>query len=422
MKKVLWFSVITLIACCASAHAGALSLKDCLKSAAENNPSLKVIDYNSKIASDDIDIAKSAYMPRVDAHAAYTGQDVAQSIKLGPSRLDLTDQDFPSAGVSVTQTIYDFGRTASRKKKAEDTRDASEQTYKAREQDVFMKVVEAYYGILEAGKILKASDDEVIQMENHLRVAKALFEQGVATRNDVLQAEVQVANSRQRRLSAVNRVENRWLALNFLTGNKESERPELVEESDNGTSGLPASERADFSKHPEIKAILMMIDASKNGVEEARSYYKPEIFGKLQADYLRNSQVEEDSILSATIGMKMNLFDGYATTSRCEQSVKQQMKAKEALIETEKRLKLEYETAVNDSQVAEKRIEAISKAIALGEENLRINKNKYQEQVGTATNVLDAQTLLTQTRTEYYRAVFDKEIALARIRKATGDL
>jgi outer membrane protein TolC len=83
---------------------------------------------------------------------------------------------------------------------------------------------------------------------------------------------------------------------------------------------------------------------------------------------------------------------------------------------------LEYQTAVNDSEVAGKRIETISKAIALGEENLRINVNRYQEHAGTATGVLDAQTLLTQTRTEYYRAVFDRQVSVARIRKAIGNL
>ena len=46
-------------------------------------------------------------------------------------------------------------------------------------------------------------------------------------------------------------------------------------------------------------------------------------------------------------------------------------------------------------------------SIKQGEENLRINKDRYQEQVGTATDVIDAQTLLTQIKTEHYQALFD---------------
>ena len=44
--------------------------------------------------------------------------------------------------------------------------------YRAREQDVFMKIVEAYYGILEAEKFVRAADQEIMQMEQHLKVSK----------------------------------------------------------------------------------------------------------------------------------------------------------------------------------------------------------------------------------------------------------
>lgn len=422
MKKILVFMALYLISVSASSYADILSLKECLKSAAENNSSLKVIGFNEKIAADDIEIAKSANMPRVDAHGAFTAQNVAQSIKVGPSALDMQDSNYPSANLSITQTIYDFGRTSSRIQRAEDLKAASEQSYKSREQDVFIKVVESYYGILEAEKLLKAADDEIVQMEHHLKMANALYGQGSATRNDVLQAEVQLANSRQRRLTVANRLENRWLTMDFLIGRNDKRISELEEEPMTQSTPFTDPDKTDFSKHPEIKTMQKLIDAGNSALKESKSQYLPEVFGRIQADYLKNSQVEEESILSATIGMKVNLFDGYATTSRCSQSFKNLLRSQEALREAMKRLKLEYQTAVNDSMVAEKRIGAISKAISQGEENLRINKNKYEEHVGTATNVLDAQFLLTQTRTEFYRAIFDKEVALARIRKATGDL
>ena len=42
--------------------------------------------------------------------------------------------------------------------------------------------------------------------------------------------------------------------------------------------------------------------------------------------------------------------------------------------------------------------------------------------MGTATDVIDAQTLLTQIRTEYYQALFDYQVALARVKRALGTL
>ena len=62
------------------------------------------------------------------------------------------------------------------------------------------------------------------------------------------------------------------------------------------------------------------------------------------------------------------------------------------------------------------------RAARQGEENLRINRSRYEEQVGTATDVVDAQTLLTRARTDYHQAVFEYQVSLARLRRAAGIL
>jgi len=72
--------------------------------------------------------------------------------------------------------------------------------------------------------------------------------------------------------------------------------------------------------------------------------------------------------------------------------------------------------------VAKERISVTVTSIKQGEENLRINRDRYQEQVGTATDVIDAQTLLSQIRTEHFQAIFDYEVALARVKRAKGEL
>lgn len=157
-------------------------------------------------------------------------------------------------------------------------------------------------------------------------------------------------------------------------------------------------------------------------VKETRSGYYPELFAKLGADYVQNEKVKEQTIYSATVGIKINLFDGLATTSRYRQAVKSRSRTEERLRQLESDLALEYRIAVNDARVAQQRIALTETSIRQGEENLRINKDRYTEQVGTATDVIDAQTLLTQIRSEHYQALFDYQVALARVKRAQGEL
>jgi outer membrane protein TolC len=59
-------------------------------------------------------------------------------------------------------------------------------------------------------------------------------------------------------------------------------------------------------------------------------------------------------------------------------------------------------------------------AVGQAEESLRINKVRYEEGIGTATDVLDAITLLTTSETNYYRAVYELKRAEAGFMYAVG--
>ena len=81
---------------------------------------------------------------------------------------------------------------------------------------------------------------------------------------------------------------------------------------------------------------------------------------------------------------------------------------------------LELKTAILALADAEEKIPTTRKAVEQGEENLRVSEERYKAQVSTITEVLDAQTLLTQARTNYYNAFYDHKLAKARLQRALG--
>ena len=404
-----------------AAGAEQLNLKQCLTRAAAANKGLKAASYDVAIAQEQIGISRAGLRPRVDLQAGYVAQLEPQAVHFGQLEQETQDAHFPFLNLAIYNTLYDFGKTRAREGAAVMQRDAAGHAYSGSEQDLFLQVVQAYYGILEAEKLVKAAEDEVVQMGSHQKTAQALFEAGVVTRNDLLQAEVRVAASRQKLYSAMNGVENGWLLLNYLTGAAAAYRGELVEEPE--TSLLPALQaQPDLSRRGEILALRKVVAAGDFAVKEAKSNYFPELYARLALDYVENSKVREQAIMSATLGVKVNLYDGLATTARLRQAVQARSRDEERLRDLEERVRLELATAQNDMRVAQARIRVVEKAIAQGMENLRITKDRYQEKVGTATEVVDAQTLLTQTRTDYYQSVFDLQVAAARVKRATGEL
>jgi len=403
-------------------HAQTLTLADALAKRAATSRTLKIAALDEQVAEEGVRLNRSGYLPKVDFQGGYTAQQAPQSIQVQQGSFETQQADYGFFSSSLYQTLYDFGHTDARYERARALRDASRFDYQSKEQDLFLRTVASYFRILQGQKLLTAADEEVTQMSDHLRIARDLFEQGVVTRNDLLQAEVRLASSRQRRLETANRLENAWLDLNDQLGEPPEYRRELQEETKIDLSALEMPAEKPVATRSELKAQQKLLDAGEAEVRESRSGYYPEIFAKVGVDYVENDRVKEQAIMAATVGLKLNLFDGYATTSRYRQAVQNRARAEEQLMQMKSDLLLEYRTAANDARVAKERIAVTETSIRQGEENLRINRDRYQEQVGTATEVLDAQTLLTQIRTDYYQAVFDFEVALARVKRARGEL
>jgi outer membrane protein len=72
------------------------------------------------------------------------------------------------------------------------------------------------------------------------------------------------------------------------------------------------------------------------------------------------------------------------------------------------------------TQQAEQAIITVEKAIEQAKENFRINQERYKQQVATSTDVLDAQTLLSRTMTNYYNALYAFKIAKATLYRVMG--
>lgn len=425
MQKMIFFLLICAfcLSVTSQAWSATLTLHDCLQKAQDSNPALKSSAWDPRIAEENVRQVAAIYLPRVDAQAGYTMQLEPQAVMIGGQTAETQEPDYAFAGLSATHTLYDFGRRGARMSRAEAYVDSSSQLFEDKRSNIALQVIETYFGILESEKLIQAASDEVAQVEEHRRVAQVLFEEGVVTRNDVLQADVRLAAARQKLLTMRNRRENIWLRLNFLTGNRSGFRADLDESAAIADIGQTTrDEKLDLSRRHDIQAVRHDLRAGESEVDESRSNFFPEIYTRLALDYVQNDKVREQTIMSATIGIKVNLFDGFASTAIRQKAVKNRSRIQDTLQLAEQQARLEVDTAANDKAVAQERISVAETAIRQSEENLRINKERYQERVGTATEVLDAQTLVTQAKTDYYQAFYEYQTAAARLNKSLGNL
>jgi len=115
-----------------------------------------------------------------------------------------------------------------------------------------------------------------------------------------------------------------------------------------------------------------------------------------------------------------NFWEWGRTRYGVKEKLSRLSQAKSRKKEIHDNIDLEVKEAYLRTIESEKNITTIEKAIEQAKENLRITEERYKEQVSTTTDVLVAQTLLTDTMTNYYNALYDFKIAKAVLYRAIG--
>jgi len=337
-----------------------------------------------------------------------------------------TSRNIYNFGTTVNQPVFTGGLNLANYRFAKLGVDLSKETLETAKQDLVLQVRVGYFNILRAEKFLTVAEQQVKQFEAQLEVTKAFFDVGIVPKNDVLQAEVRLANARQQLVKAANDLATAKASFNILLRRDVNTTFEVVDILAYKAFGLSFEQSLDeaFRLRPEIKAAQINIDQAKENVKIARSGFFPTI--NLTGNYSRfadevnvTGDVHTDRWTVGALAT-FTLWDWGNTAFKVGENKVKVAQAEDSKTQLIESITLEVKTDYLNLLTAEKNINVTEKAIEQGEENLRMNEERYKYQVATQTDVLDAVTLLAQARVNYYGALSDFNIAKAQLERSMG--
>jgi outer membrane protein len=307
--------------------------------------------------------------------------------------------------------------------------DQSKMTVELEKLDLALNVKEAYFNILKADKAVGVVKSAVDSLESHLSVAKNFYDVGMIPVNDVLKAEVELGNAKHDLIKAQNDARLVRMAFNVYLSKSVDEAVEVEDilvftpESPDYQQSLEKAMKA----RPEIKSLDISDDQIDRQITIAKSKYYPEV----GASYSYTKAGDTPNVSGSNFQLEHQWQIGIGITwtfwnwNKTKNSVRQNETMKSELSNTRKAvadgIRLEVKKAILDLKQAEEKIPVTKKAVEQGEENLRVSEERYKAQVTTSTEVLDAQTLLSQARMNYYNALYDHNLAKAGLLRATGE-
>ncbi|MCW8810286.1 MAG: TolC family protein [Ignavibacteriaceae bacterium] len=312
--------------------------------------------------------------------------------------LTLTQILFSSAvfeGIGASQTYYELA-------KSELNNTVSK---------TVLSVQKAFYGVLLAKAVLEITNSSFNNAEENFNNVKALYDEGMVSEFDKLQAEVQLENIRPVLLRVENALINATNGFKITLG--------IDQTADVDVSGEIKLDSIDISNEDELiqEALASNFDIKsldlKKQVDEAFiqldvSEYWPTLAAFGNYSYAGSSdQWNFQNYNYATVGLSfsINLWQGNRTKNAVEQSTITYKQTEEQLSQLKDYTVMNVKANVQELKRVQSLLEVQARTVKLAERAYDIAKVRYKEGAGSQLELQNADQDLRQARLNRVQAV-----------------
>ncbi len=384
-----------------------LNLERCIEIALKMQPTIAAAVNTVAINESRVGQAKSNYYPQINWTSSYDRMNASS--------------DYYSTGFSLSQTLYDFGKTPTQIKIQNLTLDASRLDLRNTTDQIILTVKQAYYGVVQAKYNVLVAEDTVKQTQQHLEQAKSFYEVGTKPKFDVTKAEVDLSTAKLNLIRNENAFKVSIVNLNNAMGIPDAPEYRLDETMSFVKYEITLEDALSkaYRNRPDLKSIVARRESAERSIDLAKTGYYPVLNGN--AGYTWSGEefpLDHGWNVGATLSFP--LFSGFLTKYQVEEA-KANLNVFKANEESLKQLIfLEVQEAYLTLRAAEEAIPTAKLGVEQAQENLDIANGRYAAGVGNPIEVTDAEVGLANARTYYIQALYSDKIAQASLEKAMG--
>ena len=410
------------------AHAATVyDMEQAVRQALEANPGMEAARHDLLGAEEGRKSARGAFLPSATVTYGYTRYDHKKPNKHTPT----SDDDVFGATFNVHQDLFTGFNILSTYQKAELSKENAQEKVRYTELALITNVQQNFLSLLKAREDVRSAHDSVTRLKEQLKVTQAFYDVGLKPRLDVLQAEVDLARAEDTLIAAQNSVETQIVRLNTLLGLEVN--ADVDYEGDLNYQPFTmkiddALERA-YKDRPDLVMAAKSVEIAMKDKKIAYSALYPH----LGADFDWNTSGDhfipagdqysktEYSSWSVGLAASWKFWDWgktYYAGQQAEQNVASLLRTAD-----DTRQEAAYEVTANHLSIrkAAESIRVNKKALEAAQESYRMAVARYQAQVGTNTDVLDAQERLTAAEASLTTALADYKLALSKLYSSIGE-
>jgi outer membrane protein len=430
------------------AVAGSAAAKDLVgvfDDAVHSDPVIRQADANRLAAREARPQAWAAVLPQLNATAGLSGDHNSGTqpffgtntngtpfVQAVPAVVDTTTRQW---GVTLRQNVFSWSNWMALKQAGREVAQA-EANYQAAEQQLILRVAQAYFNVLSAADTLEADQTAHEAISRQLDQANKRFEVGLIAITDVEDAKAARDTAASTVIAAKRTLATAEDQLQEITGQKYDAlakpgvdmplaSPEPADESrwvnislEQNLSLVSSRLAADIARDNVRIAFgghLPTID-----VVAGRSYQSQGVdevfFGEpfLYDSYFNDRQI--------SLQLTVPLFSGGLTQSKVRQSQYQWIAAKEAVVQSSRATERQARDAYLGVISGIARVQSLRQALESNHTALKATEAGYDVGTRTSVDVLNARRNLVQAETDFAASRYDYIVSVLQLRLAAGNL
>jgi outer membrane protein len=386
-----------------------LTLSEARDIAVQRHPQLRAAIFDARAADQRPDQEQAARYPSIDA--AVTGAEASTGTALAAGALsNSTVLDRAATGFSVTQLLFDFGRTQRLVESARLQAHAAHQHATAVRARIVLEVDRAYYTVLRAQALLQVSEQTVITRKLVVEQAEALHHGGVRSGLDVSVARYDLAESELALSASRNELHAAFAELSAAIGSSDED---IFELADVPTPPKPPPGQAEIASlalrdRPELRALQFERASAYEFMEAERRLDRPTFTALWSAGWIPfRDELLRDSYNAAAINVSIPVFEGRLFKAREIEAGFRAQASEQRLNEAMNRIARDLRIARLNADTAYGRIDLASRLVGQAREALDLAQARYRLGLGSIVELRQTLLDVTVAEIENAKARFD---------------
>jgi outer membrane protein len=399
------------------------SLEDLFRISLEKSEKLKIQEENYYISEQGRYKALAPLLPKVTASGGYTRYDAE---KRSDSTGSLIQPESASLwSVKVDETLSLSGREFTSYSASKDSvRKSGEDLFAARE-SYLLTVATAYYDVMKAMKLVEIANSNVERLTTQRNAARTRLRVGEVTKTTLLRAEGELSGALADQVRTKNLLAFTRANLARTVGIPPDFTLRETALVDVEILPLEKYQEKAVKERAELKSLELDRQIAEKQISIARGVFWPSV--SLQGFYIGKDETPEtaslisDGYLGAVL-LNFPLFEGGLRVAELNEAKAKQRQSGLNYEDNVKSVSIEVQNAYLNLITQTGIYKSLQDQLTFARENNTAVTKQFEFGLASIIDVIDANNLLVTAERQLYDAIYTYQLAILRLKRATGEL